>query len=108
MAKVEDAMRQDRRLTVRERALLLLDIPNTLIQDTVIEKLRYRKVYAKHADGEHKRPHIIASREFFDRYAQEEDNLFNSIVTSDERWAITSHLKQKYKKRSFRWQYSNS
>jgi len=35
---------------------------------------------------DHRRQRVVASREFFERHAQEGEDLSNSIVTGDEAW----------------------
>ena len=55
---------------------------------------------------DHQRQRIDSSRQFLQRYADENDNILDSIVTGDETWAF--HLTPETKQQSREWQHSSS
>ncbi|EGI59159.1 Histone-lysine N-methyltransferase SETMAR [Acromyrmex echinatior] len=70
--KIENAIRNDRRLTLDELHNLFPEISRSLIHEIVSEKLEFRKVCARWVPREltplHKATRVTAGKEFLDRY----------------------------------------
>lgn len=92
VAKVEQIMRQDRRITLDDLCILVPEVSRSTIHRILTEKLEYRKVCARWVPrmltADHQRQRVDSSREFLRRYADEKDNFLDSIVTGDETWAF--------------------
>ncbi|KAG5308730.1 SETMR methyltransferase, partial [Acromyrmex insinuator] len=88
--KIENAIRNDRRLTLDELHNLFPEISRSLIHEIVSEKLEFRKVCARWVPREltplHKATRVTAGKEFLDRYRDEGNDFLKSIVTGDETW----------------------
>jgi len=110
VAKVEQIMRQDRRITLDDLCILVPEVSRSTIGRTLTEKLEYRKVCARWVPRmlteDHQRQRIDSSREFLQRYADENDNFLDSIVTGDETWAF--HFTPETKQQSREWRHSSS
>jgi len=110
IAKVEQIMRQDRRITLDDLWILVPVVSRSTIGRTLTEKLEYRKVCARWVPRmlteDHEQQRIDSSREFLQRYADENDNFFDSIVTGDETWAF--HFTPETKQQSREWRHSSS
>lgn len=55
---------------------------------------------------DHKRQQVEAAREFLDCYTEEDEELFNSIVTGDETWVY--YTTPETKEQSRQWRHSGS
>ena len=109
VAKVEQIMRQDRRITLDDLCILVPEVSRSTIGRTLTEKLEYWKVCVRWVPRmlteDHRRQHIDPSREFLQRYADENDNFLDSIVTGDETWAY--HFTPETKQQSCEWWHSS-
>ncbi|CAK9810904.1 Histone-lysine N-methyltransferase SETMAR [Anthophora plagiata] len=109
VAKVEQTMREDRRITVDDFCILVPEVSRSIIHRILTEKLQYRKVCARWVPRmlteNHQRQRVETSREFLRRYADEKDNFLDSIVTGDETWAF--HFTPETKQQSRQWRHSS-
>ncbi|XP_015438009.1 PREDICTED: histone-lysine N-methyltransferase SETMAR-like [Dufourea novaeangliae] len=109
-AKVEQTMREDRRITLDDLCILVPEISRSTIHRILTEKLQYRKVCARWVPRmlteDHQRQRVESSREFVRRYADEKDNVLDSIVTGDETWAF--HYIPATKQQLRQWRRSSS
>jgi hypothetical protein len=68
VAKVEDTMRNDRRITLDELFLLVPDVSRSTIHRILVEKFEYRKVceiwVPRMLTEDHKRQRVDSSRDF--------------------------------------------
>ncbi|KAG5318839.1 SETMR methyltransferase, partial [Pseudoatta argentina] len=89
--KIENALRDDRRLTVDELSAMFPQISRSLLHETITETLGYRKLSArwvpKQLTDQHKLNRVEAGQEFLRRYKLHGDEFLRSIVTGDETWA---------------------
>jgi len=110
VAKVEQIMRQDRRITLDDLCILVPEVSRSTIGRTLTEKLEYRKVCARWVPRmlteDHQRQRNDSSRKFLQRYADENDNFLDSIVTGDKTWAF--HFTPETKQQSHEWRHSSS
>ena len=108
--EVEQIMRQDRRITVDDLCILVSEVSRSTIGRTLTEKLEYQKVCARWVPcmltEDHQQQRIDSSREFLQRYADDNDNFLDSIVTGDETWAF--HFTPETKQQSHEWRHSSS
>ncbi|KAG5316575.1 SETMR methyltransferase, partial [Pseudoatta argentina] len=92
--KIENALRDDRRLTVDELSAMFPQISRSPLHETITETLGYRKLSArwvpKQLTDQHKLNRMEAGQEFLRRYKLHGDEFLRSIVTGDETWANTS------------------
>ncbi|KAG5305819.1 SETMR methyltransferase, partial [Pseudoatta argentina] len=90
--KIENALRDDRRLTVNELSAMFPQISRSLLHETTTETLGYRKLSArwvpKQLTDQHKLNRVEAGQEFLRRYKPHGDEFLRSIVTGDEEWRI--------------------
>ncbi|KAG5305971.1 SETMR methyltransferase, partial [Pseudoatta argentina] len=88
--KIENALRDDRRLTVDELSAMFPQISRSLLHETIVETLGYRKLSArwvpKQLTDQHKLNRVEAGQEFLRRYKLHGDEFLRSIVTGDETW----------------------
>ncbi|KAG5324822.1 MOS1T transposase, partial [Pseudoatta argentina] len=88
--KIENALRDDRRLTVDELSAMFPQISRSLLHETITETLGYRKLSArwvpKQLTDQHKLNRVEAGQEFLRRYKLHGDEFLRSIVTGDETW----------------------
>ena len=110
VAKMGQIVRQDRRITLDDLCILVPEVSRSTIGRTLTEKLEYQKVCARWVPRmlteHHQRQRIDSSREFLQRYAHENDNFLDSIVTGDETWAF--HFTPETKQQSREWRHSSS
>ncbi|KAG5324227.1 SETMR methyltransferase, partial [Pseudoatta argentina] len=92
--KIENALRDDRRLTVDELSAMFPQISRSLLHATITETLGYRKLSArwvpKQLTDQHKLNRVEAGQEFLRRYKLHGDEFLRSIVTGDETWVEKS------------------
>ncbi|KAG5324957.1 SETMR methyltransferase, partial [Pseudoatta argentina] len=92
--KIENALRDDRRLTVDELSAMFPQISRSLLHETITETLGYRKLSArwvpKQLTDQHKLNRVEAGQEFLRRYKLHGDEFLRSIVTGDETWVEKS------------------
>ncbi|KAG5320181.1 SETMR methyltransferase, partial [Pseudoatta argentina] len=85
--KIENALRDDRRLTVDELSAMFPQISRSLLHETITETLGYRKLSArwvpKQLTDQHKLNRVEAGQEFLRRYKLHGDEFLRSIVTGD-------------------------
>ncbi|KAG5327273.1 GVQW3 protein, partial [Pseudoatta argentina] len=85
--KIENALRDDRRLTVDELSAMFPQISRSLLHETITETLGYRKLSArwvpKQLTDQHKLNQVKAGQEFLRRYKLHGDEFLRSIVTGD-------------------------
>ncbi|KAG5318103.1 SETMR methyltransferase, partial [Pseudoatta argentina] len=85
--KIENALRDDRRLTVDELSAMVAQISRSLLHETITETLGYRKLSAKwvpkQLTDQHKLNRVEAGQEFLRRYKLHGDEFLRSIVTGD-------------------------
>jgi len=102
-------MRQDRRITLDDLCILVPELSQSTIGRTLTEKLEYRKVCTRWVPRmltkDHQRQRTDSSRKFLRRYAHENDNFLDSIVTGDETWAF--HFTPETKQQSREWRHSS-
>ena len=95
LQKIEE-LRANRRVTMRELHHIIPEVSKTAIHEAVTEKLGYRKLCArwvpKMLTDDQKTKRMGSAMKFLTRYAQEGDELLDSIVTEDETWGFTSLL----------------
>ncbi|XP_064479391.1 histone-lysine N-methyltransferase SETMAR-like [Ornithodoros turicata] len=110
VTKVEQAMREDRRVTLDDLNILVPEVSRSTIHRVLTKKLQYRKVCARWVPRmlteDHKRQRVDSSREFLRTFAEEKDNLLDSIVTGDETWAF--HFTPETKQQSREWRHPYS
>lgn len=110
IAKVEQAMLDDRRVTVRELCERIPEVSKSTIDKILTEHLHYRKVCArwvpKMLTEDHKRQRVEAARAFLERYAEQGEEMLDSIVTGDETWV--HYTTPETKEKSRQWRHSNS
>ncbi|KAG5327327.1 MOS1T transposase, partial [Pseudoatta argentina] len=92
--KIENALRDDRRLTVDELSAMFPQITRCLLHATITETLGYQKLSArwvpKQLTDQHKLNRVEAGQEFLRRYKLHGDEFLRSIVTGDETWVEKS------------------
>ncbi|KAG5308973.1 SETMR methyltransferase, partial [Pseudoatta argentina] len=85
--KIENALRDDRRLTVDELSAMFPQISRSLLHETITETLGYRKLSArwvpKQLTDQHKLNRVEVGQEFLRRYKLHGDEFLRSIVTGD-------------------------
>ncbi|KAG5319305.1 SETMR methyltransferase, partial [Pseudoatta argentina] len=85
---IENALRDDRRLTVDELSAMFPQISRSLLHETITETLGYRKLSArwvpKQLTDQHKLNRVEAGQEFLRLYKLHGDEFLRSIVTGDE------------------------
>ncbi|KAG5325007.1 SETMR methyltransferase, partial [Pseudoatta argentina] len=87
--KIENALRDDRRLPVDELSAMFPQISRSLLHETITETLGYRKLSArwvpKQLTDQHKLSlnRVEAGQEFLRRYKLHGDEFLRSIVTGD-------------------------
>ncbi|KAG5319446.1 SETMR methyltransferase, partial [Pseudoatta argentina] len=85
--KIENALRDDRRLTMDELSAMFPQISRSLLHETITETLGYRKLSArwvpKQLTDQHKLNRVEAGQEFLRRYKLHGDEFLRSIVTGD-------------------------
>ncbi|GFT10972.1 mariner Mos1 transposase [Trichonephila clavipes] len=88
IAKVEAAMLEDRRTTVRELCEKIPEVSKTTIDKILTEHLGYSKVCArwvpKMLTADHKRQRVEAAQEFLAFHGTTEEEFLDSIVTGDD------------------------
>jgi hypothetical protein len=86
------------------------DKAKTTIHEAVTEKLEYRKFCARWVSGistgDHKTKWMGSALKFLTRYAQEGDELLDSIVTGDETWGF--HHTPESKQQSLQWRHTHT
>ncbi|KAG5338560.1 SETMR methyltransferase, partial [Acromyrmex heyeri] len=79
--KIENALRDDRRLTVDELSAMFPQISRSLLHETITETLGYRKLSArwvpKQLTDQHKLNRVEAGQEFLRRYKLHGDEFLN-------------------------------
>ncbi|KAG5324833.1 SETMR methyltransferase, partial [Pseudoatta argentina] len=84
---IENALCDDRRLTVDELSAMFPQISRSLLHETITETLGYRKLSArwvpKQLTDQHKLNRVEAGQEFLRRYKLHGDEFLRSIVTGD-------------------------
>jgi histone-lysine N-methyltransferase SETMAR len=108
--KIEEQLRNDRRVTLDDLHEEFPDISRSLLGNIVSEKLGYKKLCARWVPRmltpEHQQNRVTAAREFLDRFAQEGEAFLDSIVTGDETWVC--HYTPESKRQSLQWRHSSS
>ena len=91
VAKVEETMHKDRRVSLDDLCDSIPKVSRTIIYRIVTDKLQYRKVSAtwvlRMLTENHKRQWVDSAHEFLRHYTDEKDNFLNSIDTGNETWA---------------------
>ncbi|KAG5318767.1 SETMR methyltransferase, partial [Pseudoatta argentina] len=83
--KIENALRDDRRLTMDELSAMFPQISRSLLHEETI-----REVGPKQLTDQHKLNQVEAGQEFLRRYKLHGDEFLRSIVTGDETWVEKS------------------
>lgn len=108
--KIEQILRQDRRITIHELSLRVPEISESSIQRILSEKLDYRKVCARWVPRmlteDHKRQRVETSRQFLQQWADQKEEFLDSVVTGDETWVF--HFTPETKQQSREWRHSTS
>jgi len=77
---------------IREFHHIIPDVSKTTIHEAVTEKLGYRKLCSRWVDkiltDDHKTNQMGSALKFLMRYAQEGEQILDSIVTGDETWVF--------------------
>ncbi|GFU20376.1 mariner Mos1 transposase [Trichonephila clavipes] len=110
IAKVEAAMLEDRRTTVRELCEKIPEVSKTTIDKILTEHLGYSKVCArwvpKMLTADHKLQRgIEAAQEFLAFHGTTEEEFLDSIVTGDETWV---HYTTPETRQSKQWKHPSS
>lgn len=109
VAKVENMVLQDRRVTIDEIAAAL-DLSHGTVHSIVHEKLAFSKVSCrwvpKMLTDEHKAQRILAAREGLRRFRRERRTFLTRIVTTDETWVF--HYEPESKRQSMEWKHVTS
>ncbi|UYV67791.1 hypothetical protein LAZ67_5002075 [Cordylochernes scorpioides] len=110
IAKVEAAMLEDRRVTVRKLCDLVPDVSKTTIDKILREHLGYSKVCArwvpKMLTEDHKRHRVEAAQKFLDCHETNGEEFLDSIVTGDETWV--HYTTPETKEQSKQWKHTSS
>ncbi|GFS73022.1 histone-lysine N-methyltransferase SETMAR [Trichonephila clavipes] len=110
IAKVEAAMLEDRRTTVRELCEKIPEVSKTTIDKILTEHLGYSKVCArwipKMLTADHKRQRVEAAQEFLAFHGTTEEEFLDSIVTGDETWV--HYTTPETKEQSKQWKHPSS
>ncbi|KAG5317385.1 SETMR methyltransferase, partial [Pseudoatta argentina] len=101
--KIENALRDDRRLTVDELSAMFPQISRSLLHETITETLGYRKLSArwvpKQLTDQHKLNRVEAGQEFLRRYKLHGDEFLRSIVTGDgKKFSTDEEVKEEVEK----------
>ncbi|XP_049952649.1 histone-lysine N-methyltransferase SETMAR-like [Schistocerca serialis cubense] len=108
--RTEDAIRANRRLTLKELHQIIPDVSMTTLYDVVTVKLGYRKLCAhcvpKLLTEEHKKKRMGFALGFLSCYAEAGDEFLDRTVTGDEMWVY--HHTPESKQQSMQWRHSNS
>jgi len=108
VAKVEQLMLEDRRITVRELCDIIPDVSTFTVHKILTETLAYHKVCARWVPrmltDDNKQKRVDASREFLDQYEAEGEEFLDSIVTGDETWC--HYFIPETKEKSRQWRHS--
>ena len=103
-------MRKDRRVSLDDLCVSIPEVSRTTIYRILTDKLQYRKVCATWVPGmlteDHKQLRVDSDHEFLRRYADEKDNVLDSIDTGDETWAY--HFTPETKQQSRQWLHFSS
>ncbi|UYV81057.1 hypothetical protein LAZ67_19002676 [Cordylochernes scorpioides] len=110
IAKVEAAMLEDRRVTVRKLCDLVPDVSKTTIDKISREHLGYSKVCAiwvpKMLTEDHKRQRVDAAQKFLDCHKTDGEEFLDSIVTGDVTWV--HYTTPETKEKSKQWNHISS
>ncbi|UYV77282.1 hypothetical protein LAZ67_15000334 [Cordylochernes scorpioides] len=110
IAKVEAAMLEDRRITVRKLCDLVPDVSKTTIDKILREHLGYSKVCAiwvpKMLTEDHKWQRVDAAQKFLDCHKTDGEEFLDSIVTGDVTWV--HHTTPETKEQSKQWKHISS
>ncbi|KAF2895151.1 hypothetical protein ILUMI_11022 [Ignelater luminosus] len=108
--KIENALRDDRRLTVDELSAMFPQISRSLLHETITETLGYRKLSArwvpKQLTDQRKLNRVEAGQEFFRRYNLHGDEFLRSIVTGNKTWV--AHYTPETKRKFQQWRHTSS
>lgn len=108
--KIDNVVRDDRRLTLDELSAMFPEISGSLLHETIKETLGYRKLSAiwvlKQLTEENKLNRVQSSKEILERYELEGDDFLHSIVTGDETWV--AHYTPETKRQSQQWRHTSS
>ena len=98
VAKVEETMRKDRRVSVDEPCVSIPEVSRTTVYRILTDMLQYRKVCAtwipRLLSEDHKWQRLDSAHEFFRRYANEKDNFWIRLTRARKPWHTSSHLKR--------------
>lgn len=83
MQKIEETVREDCRLTVDDMSAMFPQIFGSLLNKTITETLRYRKLCSRWGLTEQHKLNRVAS-EFFVRIKLDGEGFLSSIVTGEE------------------------
>ncbi|GFV00062.1 histone-lysine N-methyltransferase SETMAR [Trichonephila clavipes] len=112
IAKVEAAMLEDRRTTVRELCEKIPEVSKTTIDKILTEHLGYSKVCArwvpKMLTADHKRQRVEAAQEFLAFHGTTEEEFLDSIVTGDETWTCNSEQEKRNADKKVRFHHDNA
>ncbi|UYV68426.1 hypothetical protein LAZ67_5004288 [Cordylochernes scorpioides] len=110
IAKVEAAMLEDRRVTVRKLCDLVPDVSKTTIDKILREHLGYSKVCAiwvpKMLTEDHKRQRVYVAQKFLDCHKTDGEEFLDSIVTGDVTWV--HYTTPETKEQSKQWNHISS
>lgn len=88
VTQIEEAVREDRRLTVDELAAMFPQLSSSIVQETITETLGFRKLCArwvpKQLTQQHKENRVTCTCEFLERFELEGDDFLSSIVSGNE------------------------
>ncbi|UYV68362.1 SLC18A1 [Cordylochernes scorpioides] len=110
IAKVEAAMLEDRRITVRKLCDLVPDVSKTTIDKILHEHIGYSKVCAiwvpKMLTEDHERQRVDATQKFLDCHETDGEEFLDSIVTGDVTWV--HYNTPETKEQSKQWKHTSS
>ena len=110
LQKIEGELRANRCVTMRELYHIIPEVSKTIFREAVTNKLGHRKLcqlwVPKILTDDHKTKRMDSALKFLTRYAQEEDEFLDSIVTGDETWVF--HHTAESKQQSLQWRHTHS
>jgi hypothetical protein len=94
---VDENIHGDRHVKINELHEIIPEVPKSLVHVNVKERFHHRKLCAwwvpKFLPENHKENRMGAALTFLMPYSEECDEFLESIVTGDEMWVFTPHLK---------------
>lgn len=110
IAKIEEVLRTDRRITIAELQQHFPDVSKTVVHEIVKEDLGYNKICARWVPrmltDQHKKNRMSSALTFLSLYNEFGDELLDRIVTGDETWVY--YYTPESKQQSLQWKHVDS